>query len=196
MDAQATDRAHRIGQTKEVSVYRLITRHTVEENIVKRAKQKESVQSTVYSGGALRADTLKPSELVGFLVDEENDDMNEPGGFIKTKKRGKKNTNKDEDNQEENKNDPAFHVNKPENPHHKIQYHHLGNKNRNFQVNSEEVEKGKKVLKQLKTTMINEDDQQIDIDKEFEDIIDEDLGAAVNSFLAKEEDNIKIVEDE
>ena len=163
MDAQATDRAHRIGQTKEVSVYRLITRHTVEENIVKRAKQKESVQSTVYSGGALRADTLKPSELVGFLVDEENDDMNEPGGFIKTKKRGKKNTNKDEDNQEENKNDPAFHVNKPENPHHKIQYHHLGNKNRNFQVNSEEVEKGKKVLKQLKTTMINEDDQQIDI---------------------------------
>ena len=195
MDAQATDRAHRIGQTKEVSVYRLITRHTVEENIVKRAKQKESVQSTVYSGGALRADTLKPSELVGFLVDEENDDMNEPGGFIKTKKRGKKNTNKDEDNQEENKNDPAFHVNKPENPHHKIQYH-LGNKNRNFQVNSEEVEKGKKVLKQLKTTMINEDDQQIDIDKEFEDIIDEDLGAAVNSFLAKEEDNIKIVEDE
>lgn len=196
MDAQATDRAHRIGQTKEVSVYRLITRHTVEENIVKRAKQKESVQSTVYSGGALRADTLKPSELVGFLVDEENDDMNEPGGFIKTKKRGKKNTNKDEDNQEENKNDPAFHVNKPENPHHKIQYHHLGNKNRNFQVNSEEVEKGKKVLKQLKTTMINEDDQQIDIDKEFEDIIDEDLGAAVNSFLNKEEDNIKIVEDE
>jgi hypothetical protein len=40
MDAQATDRAHRIGQTKTVSVYRLITKGPVEEKIVKRAQQK------------------------------------------------------------------------------------------------------------------------------------------------------------
>src|SRR3569833_2999010 len=40
MDAQATDRAHRIGQTKAVSVYRHVTKGTVEEKIVKRAKQK------------------------------------------------------------------------------------------------------------------------------------------------------------
>ena len=38
MDAQATDRAHRIGQTKAVSVYRIVTRGTVEEKIVKRAR--------------------------------------------------------------------------------------------------------------------------------------------------------------
>ena len=40
MDAQATDRAHRIGQTKTVSVFRIITRKTVEEKILKRARQK------------------------------------------------------------------------------------------------------------------------------------------------------------
>ena len=49
-DSQATDRAHRIGQTKEVNVYRLVTQNTIEERILERAKQKQNVQSTVYSG--------------------------------------------------------------------------------------------------------------------------------------------------
>ncbi len=48
MDEQATDRAHRIGQTKPVTIYRLVTRGTVEEKIVRRAQQKQNVQSTVY----------------------------------------------------------------------------------------------------------------------------------------------------
>lgn len=63
MDAQATDRAHRIGQTRKVSVYRLVTKNTIEERIVKRAKQKQSVQSTVYSGGAFKADIFKQSDV-------------------------------------------------------------------------------------------------------------------------------------
>lgn len=34
MDLQAMDRAHRIGQKREVRVYRLITEDTVEEKII------------------------------------------------------------------------------------------------------------------------------------------------------------------
>lgn len=53
MDAQATDRAHRIGQTRDVYVYQLVTKNTIEDRIVKRAEQKKTVQSTVYEGGSL-----------------------------------------------------------------------------------------------------------------------------------------------
>ena len=43
MDAQAMDRAHRLGQTRPVTVYRLVTEGTVEEKILKRAKEKHTV---------------------------------------------------------------------------------------------------------------------------------------------------------
>ena len=39
MDAQAQDRCHRIGQTRPVTIYRLISESTVEENILKKANQ-------------------------------------------------------------------------------------------------------------------------------------------------------------
>lgn len=40
MDLQAMARAHRIGQTKPVTVYRLVSRDTVEEEILERARNK------------------------------------------------------------------------------------------------------------------------------------------------------------
>ena len=46
-DLQAQDRAHRIGQTKPVRVYRLLTRGTVEERILQRAEQKLFVNAIV-----------------------------------------------------------------------------------------------------------------------------------------------------
>jgi len=47
MDAQAQDRAHRIGQTRDVHIYRLISEHTVEENILKKAQQKRHLDFLV-----------------------------------------------------------------------------------------------------------------------------------------------------
>ncbi len=42
VEAQATDRAHRIGQTRVVTAYKLITRNTVEEKILKLQEKKRA----------------------------------------------------------------------------------------------------------------------------------------------------------
>jgi DNA helicase INO80 len=38
------DRAHRLGQTRQVTVYRLITKGTIDERILQRAKRKDEVR--------------------------------------------------------------------------------------------------------------------------------------------------------
>ena len=43
VEAQATDRAHRIGQTRPVTVYRLLTRGTVEERVRRMQERKRAV---------------------------------------------------------------------------------------------------------------------------------------------------------
>lgn len=48
VDQQAMDRAHRLGQTKQVTVYRLITKGTIEERILQRAKQKDEVRNLLH----------------------------------------------------------------------------------------------------------------------------------------------------
>ena len=40
IDLQAMDRAHRIGQTKTVNVYRLVTSDTIEEKMMKFQREK------------------------------------------------------------------------------------------------------------------------------------------------------------
>lgn len=58
MDAQAQDRAHRIGQTREVHIYRLITEHSIEENILTKAKQKRNLDILVMDKGKFDASQL------------------------------------------------------------------------------------------------------------------------------------------
>lgn len=47
VDQQAMDRVHRLGQTKDVTVYRMITRNTVEERIMEAAGKKGEMQKLV-----------------------------------------------------------------------------------------------------------------------------------------------------
>ena len=72
------DRAHRLGQTKQVTVYRMITRGTIEERIRKRALQKEEVQRVVISGQAergvdfnTRSRENRTKDIAMWLADDE-----------------------------------------------------------------------------------------------------------------------------
>jgi len=47
-EAQATDRAHRIGQDKQVNVYKLITSGTVEEKVLDLQKEKRKLLEQVF----------------------------------------------------------------------------------------------------------------------------------------------------
>lgn len=47
---QATDRAHRIGKTKNVTVYRLILKGTIEEKILELQKTKKDLAESILEG--------------------------------------------------------------------------------------------------------------------------------------------------
>lgn len=51
IDRQAEDRCHRIGQTRPVTVYRLVTRGTVDENVYEIAKRKLVLDAAVLETG-------------------------------------------------------------------------------------------------------------------------------------------------
>lgn len=52
MDLQAQDRAHRIGQTRPVLIFRLVSNHTVETKIMARAADKRKLEALVIAKGA------------------------------------------------------------------------------------------------------------------------------------------------
>lgn len=54
MDLQAQDRAHRIGQTKPVLVFRLVSRHTIEESVLQRASEKRKLEALIIAKGKFR----------------------------------------------------------------------------------------------------------------------------------------------
>ncbi|RNA24823.1 PHOTOPERIOD-INDEPENDENT EARLY FLOWERING 1-like isoform X1, partial [Brachionus plicatilis] len=72
MDAQAQDRCHRIGQTRDVHIYRLISEKTVEENILKKADQKRLLSQMAIEGGCFTTAVLRQSHITELF--EERDE--------------------------------------------------------------------------------------------------------------------------
>jgi len=56
MDRQCMDRAHRIGQVRDVEVFKMVSEKTVEENILRRANQKSLLDQTVIQDGQFTTD--------------------------------------------------------------------------------------------------------------------------------------------
>jgi superfamily II DNA or RNA helicase len=66
-EAQATDRAHRIGQIRPVTVYRLLARGTVEEKVVSLQRRKRAVAAAIDEAGGGDAPGWSEAELAALL---------------------------------------------------------------------------------------------------------------------------------
>ncbi|VDN26593.1 unnamed protein product, partial [Dibothriocephalus latus] len=69
MDAQAQDRCHRIGQTRDVHIYRLISERTVEENILRKANQKRLLSDVAIEGGKFTTAFFKQSIISDLFAE-------------------------------------------------------------------------------------------------------------------------------
>jgi len=67
VEDQATDRAHRIGQTRVVTSYKLITRGTVEEKILALQQKKRAIIKATLDGEETLADNLTWEEIQGLF---------------------------------------------------------------------------------------------------------------------------------
>ncbi len=64
---QAIDRIHRIGQTRQVMVYRLLARNTIEEKVVALAQRKAALFHGVMDDGDLFASSITAADIRGLI---------------------------------------------------------------------------------------------------------------------------------
>ncbi|KAL0955645.1 hypothetical protein HGRIS_001875 [Hohenbuehelia grisea] len=77
MDRQCEDRAHRIGQIRDVHIYRFVSQHTVEEALLRKANQKRSLDDLVIQKGefdwrSLFTDEGALTQALGEFEDTED----------------------------------------------------------------------------------------------------------------------------
>jgi SNF2 family DNA or RNA helicase len=67
VENQATDRVHRIGQTKTVYVYRIMVENTLEERIEKLLRRKQDIADTIINAARLETQQWTREELLEIL---------------------------------------------------------------------------------------------------------------------------------
>ncbi|EED17707.1 SNF2 family helicase/ATPase, putative [Talaromyces stipitatus ATCC 10500] len=84
-DLQAMDRAHRIGQKKQVVVFRFVTEHAIEEKVLERAAQKLRLDQLVIQQGRTQQQTKNAAskdELLGMIQHGAADVFKKQGGTL------------------------------------------------------------------------------------------------------------------
>ncbi|MFY1633851.1 SNF2-related protein [Solwaraspora sp. WMMB335] len=66
-EAQAVDRAHRIGQTSNVMVYRMVAKDTIEEKVMALKQRKAELFSSVLDGGEFASAQLSAADIEDLL---------------------------------------------------------------------------------------------------------------------------------
>ena len=64
---QATDRAHRIGQTKKVTVYKMIAKGTIEEKIMKLQETKKDLADNIINGDNVGIGSMSKDDIMELL---------------------------------------------------------------------------------------------------------------------------------
>jgi helicase SWR1 len=59
MDKQCQDRCHRIGQTRDVHIYRFVSEHTIEANILRKSNQKRLLDDVIIQRGEFTTDVFQ-----------------------------------------------------------------------------------------------------------------------------------------
>jgi len=66
-EAQAVDRTHRIGQARNVMVYRLVAKDTIEEKVMALKTRKSQLFADVMEGDALAGGAITAEDLAGLF---------------------------------------------------------------------------------------------------------------------------------
>ncbi|XP_020713427.2 helicase domino isoform X2 [Ceratitis capitata] len=82
MDAQAQDRCHRIGQTRDVHIYRLVSEKTIEVNILKKANQKRMLSDMAIEGGNFTTTYFKSSTIKDLFNLEQGEQDASAAGSV------------------------------------------------------------------------------------------------------------------
>ena len=72
VEDQASDRAHRIGQKRPVTVYRLVVKHSIEEQILDLHKEKRDLAETLLEGTDT-AGKVSAQDLLALLQEEQQE---------------------------------------------------------------------------------------------------------------------------